>query len=161
MDATHFPEYWGVAAIVVAGASAIVSIPWDVRDKDTKRITFWGRFFLCITVVSTVGALTSQVLQNRQSDARNKKTQDDTIKLLTDTRQSIFELSRILQPLDRPDVTLLLDLECGPIAFKDFCVRAQEEERRVRNSPRRELGWRPRNMGLEQMGRHYSHRRAG
>src|SRR5262249_30787350 len=47
--------------------------------------------------------------------------------LLDSTRQSILELSRILQPLDQPEVTLYLDLACGPAAYEAFCSSVQTQ----------------------------------
>src|SRR5262249_204781 len=119
--------YWGLIAIAVAGVTAIVGILWDAKDKETKKITIWGKILFCITIVSTVGALVSQFFERRASDARNKKSQDETVQLLDSTRQTILELSRILPPLDQPEVTLDLDLACGPVAYEAFCSSVQTQ----------------------------------
>jgi hypothetical protein len=122
-----FPEYWALIAIAIAGASGIVGILWDVRDKTTHKITIWGRTLFCITILSTAGAFVAQVLANRASEARNKKAQEETIQLLTHTRQGIVELSRILQPLDQPTIVLSVDLACGAAAYQAFCSSAQSQ----------------------------------
>ena len=122
-----FPEYWALIAIAIAGATGIVGILWDVRDKTTHKITIWGRTLFCITILSTAGAFVAQVLANRASEARNKKAQEETIQLLTHTRQGIVELSRILQPLDRPTIVLSVDLACGAAAYQAFCSSAQSQ----------------------------------
>jgi hypothetical protein len=124
---SNFPAYWKEASIVVAGVAAALSIFWEVKDKQTKKITGWGRIFLGITVVSMLGALFAQVLENKDSDARNKKAQDEALQLLTHTRQGILELSRLLQPLDQPTVTLFIDLSCGLPAYEAFCSSAQAQ----------------------------------
>jgi hypothetical protein len=122
-----FPEYWALIAIAIAGATGIVGILWDVRDKETHKITIWGKTLFCITILSTVGAVVAQVLANRASDARNKKAQEETIQLLTHTRQGIVELSRILQPLDQPTIVLSVDLASGAAAYQAFCSSAQSQ----------------------------------
>jgi hypothetical protein len=122
-----FPDYWALLAIAIAGATGIVGLLWDVRDKTTHKITLWGKTLFCITILSTVGAVVAQVLVTRASDARNKKAQEETIQLLTHTRQSIVELSRILQPLDQPTIVLSVDLACGATAYQAFCSSAQSQ----------------------------------
>jgi hypothetical protein len=122
-----FPEYWALIAVAIAGATGIVGILWDVRDKTTHKITIWGRTLFCITILSTAGAFVAQVLANRASEARNKKAQEETIQLLTHTRQGIVELSRILQPLDQPTIVLSVDLACGATAYQAFCSSAQSQ----------------------------------
>jgi hypothetical protein len=122
-----FPEYWALIAIAIAGATGIVGLLWDVRDKETHKITIWGKALFCITILSTVGAVVAQVFTTRASDARNKKAQEETIQLLTHTRQSIVELSRILQPLDQPTIVLSVDLACGATAYQAFCSSAQSQ----------------------------------
>jgi hypothetical protein len=122
-----FPEYWALIAIAIAGVTGIVGILWDVRDKTTHKITVWGRALFCITILSFVGAFVAQVLANRASEARNKKAQEETIQLLTHTRQGIVELSRILQPLDQPTIVLSVDLACGDAAYQAFCSSAQSQ----------------------------------
>ena len=122
-----FSEYWALVAIAIAGATGIVGILWDVRDKTTHKMTIWGRTLFCITILSTVGALVAQVLANRASDARNKKAQEETIQLLNHTRQGIVELSRILQPLGQPTIVLSVDLACGAAVYQAFCSSAQSQ----------------------------------
>jgi len=122
-----FPEYWALIAVAIAGATGIVGILWEVRDKKTHKITIWGRTLFCITILSTAGAFVAQVLANRASEARNKKAQEETIQLLTHTRQGIVELSRILQPLDQPTIVISVDLACGAAAYEAFCASAQSQ----------------------------------
>src|SRR6516162_8746017 len=109
---TEFSAHWKEASIILAGAAAVVSILLEIRDKQTKRLTGWGRIFLGITIIVALGALFAQVLENAETQARNAKSQEQTLQLLTQTRQSILELSRILQSLDQPKITLYLDLNC-------------------------------------------------
>ena len=124
---TEFSAHWKEASIILAGAAAVVSILLEIRDKQTKRLTGWGRIFLGITIIVALGALFAQVLENAETQARNAKSQEQTLQLLTQTRQSILELSRILQSLDQPKITLYLDLNCGPPMYEAFCQSAQTQ----------------------------------
>jgi hypothetical protein len=78
-----FPDYWALIGIVIAGATGIVGILWEVRDKKTHKITISGRTLLCITILSTAGAFVAQVL----AIARNKKAQEETTALAREAAQ--------------------------------------------------------------------------
>ena len=128
---TNFPLFWKIASIIVAGISAALSIFWEVRDKRTKRITGWGRIFLSITVISMLGALLAQVLEAKETDAHNRKAQEETLQLLAGTRQSIIELSRLLQPLENATVTVFFKLSCKSRAYEAFCSSANAQAKRA------------------------------
>jgi hypothetical protein len=123
----RFPEYWKEYSIVIAGIVAILGVIWEVKDRKTEKITGWGRVFLSITIILTLGTFFAQSLENRASDKRSKQSQEETLELLKHTRQSVLELSRLLQPLDKPLVTIFLDLSCGPAAYQAFCLSAQSQ----------------------------------
>jgi hypothetical protein len=118
-----FFENWGMVWIAVAGISAILGMFGGVRDKETNKITMFGKILLALLIISVIGAFLGLVAQADRSN----KAQEQTIQILKDTRQSLVELSRILQPLDQAEVTLFVDLTCDPVAYEAFCSSAQAQ----------------------------------
>lgn len=49
------------------------------------------------------------------------------VELLQNMRTSVSNLTRILQPLEAPKVTLFFDLDCPEPKYKSFCESAQEQ----------------------------------
>lgn len=124
-----FPSYWKEISVVLAALFAIGSVIADVRDKRTKKITVWGRVFLLLTVLSMVGGFYAQWMDNAAEETRNKKAQSDMLMLLQKTETSVHELSRLLQPLDNPSVSLNLRPECSNETVKRFCEAVRKEVR--------------------------------
>jgi hypothetical protein len=123
MNLTALLENWGTVWAGVAALFAMITIFVDLRDKETHRITRFGKLMLLLLGLSILGASFGIVAQ---SD-RSKKTQDEARQLLKDTRQSIVELSRVLQSLDQPDIFLSFMLSCVHGEYTDFCSSAQKQ----------------------------------
>jgi len=116
-----FSFYWKEIAIVLAGVFAILGAISDVKDKRTKRITVWGRVFFTLTVLSVIAGVYAQWAESGADEARIKQAQSDMLRLLERTEKSVYDLSRLMQPIDRPRVTVILKPDCDVSDFKPFC----------------------------------------
>jgi hypothetical protein len=67
-----------------------------------------GCVFLVLTILSIVGSLIAQFQENKAADAKNKQDQQDMLALLTKTEATLEYLSRLLQPIETPSVSLFL-----------------------------------------------------
>jgi hypothetical protein len=110
--------HWKEISIVLSGVFAVLGLFWETKDKATGKITYWGRTFLTLTVVSIVGGLVAQMLEDSAERARSTAAQRDMLKLLTD-------INRLLQPVGQPDVFLLLKLDCELTEYEKFCEDAR------------------------------------
>jgi len=126
----NFSAYWKEIAVVFAGVFAIVSAIFDLKDKRTGKITIWGRVFFALTILSMIGGFYAQWRDNTTEEKRNKKAQDDMISLLRRTERSVYDLSRLLQPIGKPRMTLFLRPDCNNAQYKRFCEAAKLEGRR-------------------------------
>jgi hypothetical protein len=97
----------------------------DVKDKRTGSITIWGRIFFALTILSVIGGVYAQWTDNATEEKRNRETQSSMLNLLQRTERSVYDLSRLLQPIDKPRVTFFLKPNCDDPKFKSFCESAR------------------------------------
>jgi hypothetical protein len=130
----NFSDYWKEIAVILAGAFAISSALFDVKDKATGRITIWGRVFFVLTVISIAAGLFVQWSDNEEERTRNQRVQNNMVTLLQKSEQSINELSRLLQPIGNPEVVIEMIIPCEQDEYKTFCVplKKQGEANRTR-----------------------------
>jgi hypothetical protein len=126
-----FSSYWKEIAIVLAAAFAILGAIFDVKDKRTNRITAWGRVFFALTVLSMIGGFYAQWEQSAAEEQRSGRAQAQMIQLLEKSEKSLREMSRLLQPFERPKVTLFLKPECAEPAYALFCASARAAGKKI------------------------------
>ncbi|MCU1314670.1 MAG: hypothetical protein JWM54_2427 [Acidobacteriaceae bacterium] len=125
-----FSSYWKEIAIVLAGVFAMFGALSDVKDKRTGKFTIWGRVFFLLTFFSVLGGVYAQWLDSASEEKRNKDAQAIMLSLLQRTEKSVFDLSRLLQPIDKPRVTMFLKPDCSNARFAKFCASVIAEGRR-------------------------------
>jgi hypothetical protein len=118
---TDFPGTWKDASVLLTGLFAVVGIFFDTRDKLTNRITPWGRAFFALTIMSITFGLVAQILENAESQARNAENQQNMIRLLARTQKAVTDLSRTMQPIEKPLVAMWLDVDCASDTYRSFC----------------------------------------
>ena len=106
----NFSGYWKEASVILTGLFAVLGLAGEYKDKDTGRLTGWGRTFLVLTVVSMGFGLIAQIQDNKDSD-----------RLLERTQKSVHQLSRIIQAFDEPTISVMLEINCKSVRFKDYC----------------------------------------
>src|SRR3954463_7915988 len=112
--------HWKEISIVLSGTFAVLGLVWDAKDKATGRITIWGRVFLILTVLSIACSVIAQLKDNQEAEERSERNQRDMLAILGRTEKTIHELSRIMQPIERPIVSLFLEIDCESQRFKIF-----------------------------------------
>jgi hypothetical protein len=118
----NFASYWKEIAVVLAAVFAIAGTVFDVKDKASHRITIWGRLFFGLTILSMIGGFYAQWEENTREVSRNKQSQDDMLKLIENTNKNVYDISRVLQPLGKSDISLLFRPNCMEV--KEFCDTA-------------------------------------
>jgi hypothetical protein len=97
-----FSSYWKEFSVFLAAIFTVAGVVWEVKDKRTKKFTNWGRIFLALTVFSGIGAFYAQWRDNAAEDKRNIEAQSNMLRLLERTESSVRDLSRLLQPIEKP-----------------------------------------------------------
>jgi len=122
-----FSAYWKEVAVVLAGLFAIGGLLSEAKDKITGKFTAWGRVFFTLTILSTMGGIYAQWSDSAEQEKRSKQAQVETLNLLERTQKSVYDLSRLLQPIEKVQVNLFYKLDCAAIKLKAFCssVRSQ------------------------------------
>ena len=128
-----FTAYWKEIAVVLAAIFAVAGAFFDIRDRRTKKITSWGRIFFVLTLLSMIGGIYAEWASSASEEKRNRQSQADMLKLLKGADASIREISRSLQPIERPNVTLFVVPDCAISRYKLFCDRVKAEGEREAN----------------------------
>lgn len=117
-----FVSYWKEIAVVLAALFAIAGTVFEVKDKASHRITIWGRIFFGLTILSMIGGFFAQWEENAREVSRNKQSQDDMLKLIENTDRNVYDITRVLQPLGKSDISLSFKPNC--VEVKEFCDAA-------------------------------------
>jgi len=125
----NFPSYWKEIAVFLAGTFAILSAIFEVRDKKTGRITAWGRSFFALTIFSMIGGIYAQWAENKSDAVRQDAAQRQMLTVMEKTQRSVFELSRLILPIDKAKLTIFLQPDCEKYSL-EFCHSVVAEARR-------------------------------
>jgi hypothetical protein len=108
----NFSGYWKEVSVILTGLFAVLGLAGEYKDKDTGKLTVWGRTFLVLTIVSMGFGLIAQIQDNKDSD-----------RLLTQTQNAVHQLTRIIQAFDAPAISIALEMNCTSGKFKPYCDR--------------------------------------
>ena len=117
-----FASSWKEIAVVLAAFFAVAGTIFEVKDKASHRITIWGRTFFGLTILSMIGGFYAQWEENAREVSRNKQSQDDMLKLVESTNKNLYDLTRLLQPLGKANVSLAFEPNC--VESTEFCDAA-------------------------------------
>lgn len=116
-----FSAYWKEIAVVLAAAFAIISAYFDVKDKRTGRVTPIGRIFFVLTILSMIGGFYAQWKDTAAENDRSARAQKNMLTLLRKTDRNVYDLSRLLQPIGHPSVSLFLRPDCANPELGHLC----------------------------------------
>jgi hypothetical protein len=88
-----------VGGILVSGALGILGTTTETRDKETNRLTSWGKWALCLTVAGFAVALGAQIfetLKQKNEEIESRKRTETMLKRLGETVDGI---DRIVTPI--------------------------------------------------------------
>jgi hypothetical protein len=126
--AFDFVSLWKQASIVSTGAFGILALLVEYKDKDTKRITKWGRISLIGILASTVLGVIAQNLEQSNQERGRAIAAKQTLELLQNTNQTVKGIERVLSPLDDVRVSAELTISCDTPAYRDFCNAAEDKD---------------------------------
>jgi hypothetical protein len=123
---------WKELSAIVAGLLAILAIVLDPRD-DNKKLTIAGRVILSLTIVSAVFSIVAQFRETAENEKKSASNQANMLALLERTQATVRDLSRSMQPIEKPTVNIGLDVNCSSERFRMFCDKALEQEKDAGN----------------------------
>jgi hypothetical protein len=101
-----FVTIWKASSILLTGAFGILGLLTEFKEKETKRITKWGRVSLLGIVVTTTLGFVAQL----------KQSVDDAHKALLLSKKSdetLTSIERALSPLDGSSLTIDFETDCS------------------------------------------------
>lgn len=111
---------WKEMSAIVAGSLAILAVILDPRDEQ-KKLTTPGRAIVSLTIVSAIFSIVAQFRETSQSEERTAANQRQMLALLDETQAAIRDLSRSMQLIENPVVTIDFNIDCQSNKFKAFC----------------------------------------
>jgi hypothetical protein len=116
-----FVTAWKASSIVLTGAFGILGLVKEYKDKDTKKITTWGRISLAGILVSSTLGVMAQLKESSNQERDKDKTAKQTLALVQKTDSTVRDIQRLLSPLDEPQVSMSFDIDCLSDLYKSFC----------------------------------------
>ena len=116
-----FSSFWKLFAVVLAAIFTVWVTFFDIKDKNTGKVTIGGKIFFLLTFFSALGGLYAQWNDNASELERNRKTQEDMLSIIKSTNTAVYDLSRVRQPIDSPKVGLVFGVNCDDADIKQFC----------------------------------------
>jgi hypothetical protein len=117
-----FVTLWKASSIVLTGCFGILGLIKEFKDKNTGRITKWGRVSLVGILLSTSLGVVAQLKESsNQQQARDSAAQK-TLELAKNTDQTVRDLQRILASLEEPQIEMGFWLNCQEPKFKATCL---------------------------------------
>jgi hypothetical protein len=142
-------EYWKEISLLLSAGFAVAAIFWEPKNKISGKITIWGRCLMLLTVVLAALSIVGQFRENSETTARNDRVQREMLVVLNRTERTIFELARVLQPIENPIIDVEFEIDCASIRYREFCRIKQHDVEKVLSLERRhhgdvtpvQLGW--------------------
>lgn len=109
-----FVTVWKALSIVLTGAFGILGLLTEYRDKETNKITRWGRIALIGILVSSFGGVVAQILES--SDNARK-----ALELSTKTQITVTNIERLLNPIGSMDFEMKFRVSCAVARYAQSC----------------------------------------
>jgi hypothetical protein len=97
-----------LVGLVFTGAFAILGLLTEFKDKETKKITKWGRVALIGIFVSTALSFVSQVLESAKSARDSREATKQAQDQIARSNEVLSNLNRSLNPLTNVRITYWL-----------------------------------------------------
>jgi hypothetical protein len=120
-----FVTGWKTVSVVLTGLFGILGLLTNYKDRKTGKVTRWGYVSLSGIVFSTTMGVAAQLIETSQRQTAQERAAKQTLAVVENTSQSVTQISRLLQSLDRPRISLSLELDCGSERYKRFCQDAK------------------------------------
>jgi hypothetical protein len=116
-----FISLWKVGSVILAGAFGVLGLLKSYKDKETGRITKWGRISLIGILLSTALGVAAQLKEQSKQQKVSEDRAKETLALAQKTDQTVRDLQRTLTFLDSPTVTLRFQVNCQVRLYGPFC----------------------------------------
>ena len=120
-----FVSAWKAVSIVMTGAFGVLGLIKDFKDKDTGKVTGWGRVSLAGIILSSSLGVAAQLKETSDQEKTRVDAAKQTFALLQNTAQAIKGIQRTLSPLTEPVISLDFDTPCSNEMYKPICERVK------------------------------------
>jgi hypothetical protein len=121
-----FVSAWKAVSIALAGAFGLMALLTENKDKESGKLTTWGKVSLVGIVLSTTLGVAAQLKETSDEAQRQEASAIQTLKLLNQTSHAVSDIQRLLSPLEISAVFLSFEGECDDQEFVDFCAKAKK-----------------------------------
>lgn len=116
-----FVTAWKATSIIMTGAFGILGLVKDFKNKETGRITNWGRVSLAGILISSGCGVIAQLKESSRQEQSREKTAQQTLALAQKTDQAVQHLERLLSPLPENPLFLIKFAASCNGEFHSFC----------------------------------------
>jgi hypothetical protein len=119
-----FVSAWKAASIALTGAFGLMGLLKEHKNKETGKLTMWGKVLLCGIILSTTLGIVAQLKENTDESQRRVASATQTVTLLKQTSSTVSDIQRLLSPFEISKISLRFDVDCDDPKFADFCAKA-------------------------------------
>src|SRR5258708_39813537 len=95
----NFVDWWKAISIVLTGFFGVLGLLTNFKDKNTGRITKWGKFSLAGILVSICMGVAAQLKEVTAQQKARDESALKTLQIVTATQTTLHNLERSLAPL--------------------------------------------------------------
>jgi hypothetical protein len=119
-----FVSAWKAISIALTGAFGLLGLLTENKNKETGKLTSWGKVSLGGIVLSTALGVVAQLRETSEETQRREATASQTLKLVEQTGDAVSDIRRLLSPLDISTVSATFVGTCADQKFASFCAQA-------------------------------------
>ncbi|HKE94823.1 MAG TPA: hypothetical protein VKB34_10985 [Povalibacter sp.] len=122
----NFVAVWKAVSIVFTGAFGILGLLKDYKDRQTHKVTVWGKVSLAGILVSTLLGVAAQLKESSDSAAARRATAEQTLQLLQQTNATLKQVQRTLSSTADMEWEFGFRVPCEKAELSDFCQTVRQ-----------------------------------
>ena len=121
-----FVAAWKAISIAFTGAFGVLALFTENKNKETGRLTTWGRISLAGIILSTSCGVVAQLKETSDENHRREATAIQTLALVTHTGETVTDIKRLMSPLDELTFSMAFRASCDDIYYSAFCSNVRK-----------------------------------
>jgi hypothetical protein len=101
-----------------------VGLLTENKNKETGKLTRWGKVSFGGIVLSATLGVIAQLKENSDDAQRREASATQALQLLKQTNGAVFDIQRLLSPLDISELSIVFEGACEDKQFVNFCAQA-------------------------------------
>lgn len=123
-----FVGIWKVVAIALTGFFGVLGLLKEFKDKETNRVTKWGKLSLAGILISTSFGIVVQFKEQQDSAMSAAESAAQTLELLKNTSGTVDNIERLLTIIDGEKFYISFYVICSDDIWIDFCRAFYEQD---------------------------------